>query len=386
MLASRGNLGSRMLPEEVRLRFFSVRAAVCSDHAGVLSFCRELFGLFEEAESVPGYVLEILSIGPGSWRVRDPMLDAVIDEPAWLPGLVSSRLLETVGNEVEDHDLFHGAALSRGGAGLILAGESGLGKSTLTLRLLARGWRYLSDEVAALERKGGRLVPFPKAIEVRPGPALDLGSMESGPRRGDGKAVRRADELFPGCAGGPCTPAAVVFLEPSQPRIPPAAPGTLRLVVNRRVEGLAGALAEVRGIQEVAWEERPGELPVLAVRHAGCAAWRLDDVLGAHGVLILNSSAEPVAPADFDTEPGLEPISAHAGVDQLLRRFRGRRALERRMSASAGFVGLFTGLYERLRQARFYRLRVGRLEPTIEILERLVEGASDRHGAVRHEA
>lgn len=50
--------------------------------------------------------------------------------------------------------LLHAAALARGRRAVVLAGDSGAGKSTLCAALVARGWRYLTDERAALDAKG----------------------------------------------------------------------------------------------------------------------------------------------------------------------------------------------------------------------------------------
>lgn len=61
----------------------------------------------------------------------------------------------------------HAATLSRYGQGVVLAGSPGSGKSTLAAGLLARGWRYLSDEFALIDPKTLNVQPFPKAICIK---------------------------------------------------------------------------------------------------------------------------------------------------------------------------------------------------------------------------
>lgn len=56
----------------------------------------------------------------------------------------------------------HAAALEVGGRALLLAGDSGIGKSTLAAQLLKRGCRVLSDDVVALD------ISDPHAPLVRP--------------------------------------------------------------------------------------------------------------------------------------------------------------------------------------------------------------------------
>jgi hypothetical protein len=70
---------------------------------------------------------------------------------------------------VRTHFLIHAAALSCGDQGIVLAGDPGYGKSTLTLALVNRGCRFLSDEFAALGRGDGLLYPFPRSLQISPG-------------------------------------------------------------------------------------------------------------------------------------------------------------------------------------------------------------------------
>jgi HprK-related kinase A len=67
----------------------------------------------------------------------------------------------------------HAASLARMGQAVIFAGDSGRGKSTLSAALLARGWKYLSDEFALVQTETLRLHPFPKAVCLKEG-AFDV--------------------------------------------------------------------------------------------------------------------------------------------------------------------------------------------------------------------
>ncbi|MBI3448527.1 MAG: hypothetical protein HY049_06395 [Acidobacteria bacterium] len=76
-------------------------------------------------------------------------------------------LLEAIMDAVEASVVVHGAAVSLGKTGVILAGPAMAGKSTLALELLRLGYTFLSDDAAPLERRSGLLVPFPRAVGVR---------------------------------------------------------------------------------------------------------------------------------------------------------------------------------------------------------------------------
>ncbi|MHC4100250.1 MAG: hypothetical protein ACYSW1_05115 [Planctomycetota bacterium] len=67
----------------------------------------------------------------------------------------------------------HAASMAHGDKGIVLAGNSGTGKSTLAAALLARGWKYFCDEFALIDPETLRLHPFPKAVCVKAG-AFDM--------------------------------------------------------------------------------------------------------------------------------------------------------------------------------------------------------------------
>jgi Coenzyme PQQ synthesis protein D (PqqD) len=61
-----------------------------------------------------------------------------------------------------------GAVAGRGGA-LVLPGISGSGKSTLTAALVQAGLDYLSDDIAPLDGRTGRVLPVPFALSLKEG-------------------------------------------------------------------------------------------------------------------------------------------------------------------------------------------------------------------------
>lgn len=64
--------------------------------------------------------------------------------------------------------VLHAAAVERAGRALLLAGDSGAGKSSLSLALLGEGWRLTTDDLAAVTPEGA-LLPFPTPISLKPG-------------------------------------------------------------------------------------------------------------------------------------------------------------------------------------------------------------------------
>lgn len=76
-------------------------------------------------------------------------------------------LLGAITDSVGGSLMLHGAAVSIGGAGVILAGPAFAGKSTLVVELMKRGALFMSDDAAPIDRKTGLLHSYPRAIGIR---------------------------------------------------------------------------------------------------------------------------------------------------------------------------------------------------------------------------
>ncbi len=123
---------------------------------------------------------------------------------------------------------FHAAAVAIGGEGVMIVGEKGAGKSTLSLALAAHGHDFFGDEIAAVRTEGFELAPFRRALSVRAGPQAPqveeklrskCCTMETFP---DGTVRSRATakELFPAVGARPRPLRRVFFLRgfEQQPR------------------------------------------------------------------------------------------------------------------------------------------------------------------------
>lgn len=63
--------------------------------------------------------------------------------------------------------LLHAAVLERNGRAIILPGDPGAGKSTLTAALALSGYRLLSDEMSMIDRDTGLLVPLTRPVSLK---------------------------------------------------------------------------------------------------------------------------------------------------------------------------------------------------------------------------
>ncbi|CAN5209774.1 HprK-related kinase A [soil metagenome] len=63
--------------------------------------------------------------------------------------------------------MLHAAVLERRGACVIMPGEPGAGKSTLTAALMLSGWRLLSDELTLVDRDDGRIAALARPVSLK---------------------------------------------------------------------------------------------------------------------------------------------------------------------------------------------------------------------------
>lgn len=108
--------------------------------------------------------------GEQVWRMATRGPDLVMASDAPWPYLVGATLVHRTMSAQPNVLFVHAAALEIGGAGVLLVGPTGSGKTTLSVGLAVRGSRFLSDEVGAIRLDELSLLPFPRAAGVRPGP------------------------------------------------------------------------------------------------------------------------------------------------------------------------------------------------------------------------
>lgn len=115
----------------------------------------------------------------------------------------------------------HAAGVCLGGAGMLMPGTSGAGKTTLTLALLRGGWEVLSDDMLFLaqgavhERDDIRVLAFPDAIDITEATAgffPELQDWIRQPRaRGRVKHQLRFEAVYGRRFAWSCKPSVLVF-------------------------------------------------------------------------------------------------------------------------------------------------------------------------------
>lgn len=311
-----------------------------------------------------------LVAGGKAYRVRDP------DVIKWAFGILTYLVLL----QVRSHYLVHAGCVARDGLGIVIAGDSRMGKTTLVSHLVTRGFGFLSDELAPISRTEAWVEPFPRRLSIRKGPAEALFGKDAEAiiyeTRDDFRTLVGIEDLAGAPAASRVPLRAAVFLT-TQPegevRTAMKFDGKLRVTFTDMPGALEEGLRAMAGVEVeevIESEEFPGM--VLGIQEPTKLLPRLRALADEQGVEFAEFKYESVDGPSFDAEPLLVPIPATAGVIELVKKMPGsfKRAL-----AEDRFDGKLSNMIEELsgvvREVKFYRLSPGRLEQMLDLVEGL---------------
>jgi hypothetical protein len=333
-------------------RFFDASFHLESDTAGFLAQFGEAYRRFRVDQLAGAPVYRVLLAGEPTLAMDNQTICAS-DRDA-LSQYALNAILNAATARVRSHFLFHAAALrSAAGQGVILAGGAGMGKTTLTLALLERGFGFLSDDVAAVRRSDGRLEPFPRRLGLR--------VPDGGPGH---KHLLDVKEIAPSC------PAHVLFVlaDPtaSQDR------SDWYLVLDRLDEPLlAGiqAISVVRRARVVRGDPYPAVRLDLVPGAMPSAEGEIEAVCREHQALLFDVVQGRETPPDYSCEPCLTSLPVTDAARDLLHHVKGGpRSAMIRHEFSGSATRLYMALVDLAAAMDCYRVNVGRLNDMVEII------------------
>ena len=357
-------------------RFFDQDIEICSDNKETIELMDSMYKRFnvkagkKYAQSTRYEVLT--SSLPGKKSViRTNGYCREIEHAAYVPSIAHGIIMRQTLSKVRSHLLFHAAALSNHNRGIIIVADSGCGKTTLTLALMTRGFRFLSDEIAALSLSDGQLVPYYRCLWIRSGTinalrrfGLDYPDHESVRRTGDREAVHVSGKSL----GHACRLDYVVFLTIPSDRDK----GLCFVTVDRIGKKLLSDLQATAEVEEVINplsgmhpKKTDSRFPVLKVRTE--LLYKVYDFCERNGVLILDAKEEDKEHCLFDSKPEIQKISKLTGAMELLRSFYGSRNSELfRKDFKRGPAQLIEPIIKLTRNTKFFRISPGKLNLMVE--------------------
>jgi hypothetical protein len=306
----------------------------------------------------------------------------ILDEEIWpLPasdlrqGYVYDSILSRIVAGVRSHFLIHAGVVAAGDKGIILAADSGHGKTTLVLELVRRGFKFLSDEMAALGRTDRRVHPFPRSLRIRPATLNLAGFPEAaiGALEWLGKLLLDIDQIQPGSMGEAAAISHIIILK--DPAAPPEQTAVdpdreLGVLVNRLDDALLAAVDQIEGTTEVHRDVERGypTIRLRAVRRMAVLS-RIEALCREQRVLIIDISKRAETQPVFDSPARLEAIPKSQAVLELLRRFQGGHQSALLQDEFGGSSArLFMELATVIGQAKCYQLFVGPLREMADLV------------------
>jgi hypothetical protein len=294
---------------------------------------------------------------------------------------IYDRFLNAIFDRARHHAVLHAAAVARDASGCsLIAGPTGHGKTSMTLELVDRGFRFLSDDYAPMDLESGHVSAYPRTVGIvvegnAPVPTRfrEAAAAPEIPRLLGKSLVDVGDVLGDGVLLQESVPVRHVFVLDAGVSRQPVEVSKIEFGVwPEAVEEVEQRLSSIDGVSVVARSDRD-DITVwrVEVRHGELSAPDLSALLDEKYVAFSYGRTEPRP--DFDAEPRLDPLTRRETATFLCREMqnrRGRGELMRRFGGDT--TALFLGVAGALVGARCWKLTVGRLEPTVDLIQQAV--------------
>lgn len=354
-----------------RYRFFNHQFELRSDHQETLTLMDAIFRRFAVKDNRNGgdiYQYEVITHADGRAVIHTPDHHFPVDSPTLLPSLAHGVILRNTLAQVSSHLLFHAASLSYQGKGIILAADSGCGKTTLALALVRQGFKFLSDEVAALGFSSGELAPYPRCLWVRAGTyqlfqqlGWEMPTHCAASEISNRVAMHLSSELL----GKNCQPRQLIIIQ----RPDAGDERMCRITLNRMSKRLLTSLQNI-GIQPEIIPSETLSLPCFRVKEKHIN--KIHETCERHGILVLDIDVTAVVASYYENAPKLQEISKLTAAFALLRSFVGSyRSVFIQQHCQGSAVGLIKPLVKMLAPVKCYQLTPGRLDHSVEIIHAL---------------
>lgn len=156
------------------IRLLDSTFSFASEDERWIDLLRKLWGPFTVTPSSPGSLpVSIERMGRG-WRMRIDAATEVAGERVWdfaasIRLALENHALDTTNRVVG----LHAAVVTDDRGALLLVGGVGVGKTTLAIGFIERGWRFSSDDVAPIDTTTGDIIRFPRPVGIKGGEAFE---------------------------------------------------------------------------------------------------------------------------------------------------------------------------------------------------------------------
>lgn len=362
----------------LRLRFFDTVVSIRSDTDQYQTLFAQMYQrfLFDQTSSAPDLTFTILTSADNAWG--HPVL-LVKDQVLPIPneGFAYESILSTIIAHIRSHILIHAGVVTYRDQSIIIAADSGHGKTTLVLTLLRRGCNFLSDEMAALGRTDNQVHPFPRSLRLRPDTLKRVGfedALQQDISMWWDKLLVDIEQIKPDCMGKSTKLSHIIFLKDPQASPDDETQQQLGLLVDRIDETLITSIEALEGVHDVVTGTDRGYnyIKLRAVSRTSSIP-KIEQLCQQQKIVLLDIVKRKPKPPTFEAEPYLEQIPSSRATLELLRHFRGgyhSNLVQQDFGGSS--KQMFIELMPIVGQATCHHLYVGSLSKMANLVSQLV--------------
>ncbi len=373
--------------EPLRLGFFDVEAIIHSDSDDYLNLFHQMYRRFrldEYSPQRPRSTIKIIlfTLPQNPWGKPVLIIDdevRFLNTSRLLEGYVYETVFHTIISRVTSHYLIHAGVVAYKDQGIILSADSGHGKTTLVLELIRRGFKFLSDEMAALSRTDHAIYPFPRSLRIRPGTLERAGFPK--PRvdapKWLGKWILDIDEIQANSLGDKTPLKYIIILRNSTQ--PPREQENIRhrelgILVDHVDASLLDAIRRIDGVIDIQIGQNYNyPLLTLYATDRSPLLSKVEAICREQQILILEVIKRHEEHPSFESPVRLEKITQSQGAMELVRRFQGgHKSALLREEFNGSSTRLFVELATIIDRANCYQLFVGNLTDMADQVCKLV--------------
>lgn len=344
---------------------------VSSDSRHFIESLRSLYRRLEisQIDDVPDVnVLNVALVTQPSPEQGEPAL--IINSAIWhhpdatiLEDLASEVILSQALSRVTTHYLIHAAVVSLNNKGVIIVAESGHGKTTLSIKLMLSGFKFLTDEIAALGRFDRLIQPFPRSLRVKPGTLelLGLSQLENRKVTWGDKILLDVEDIVEGSLGEAASIDYIFFVKDPQQRDIPEHSQELGILINRLDENTLSELLKLDNIKGLRQEQVFG-YPLLKfhTEHRMKVLSCVEKICQKHGILILDVYKRVLTQPKFDAPVQVEPLPPSQAALELLRQFQpGHKSRLIQEEHSGSLTRMYMELTRLISRSKCHRISPG---------------------------
>jgi len=277
-------------------------------------------------------------------------------------------------DRLENYIVLHAGVVTRGGRALVIYGQSGFGKTTLTMELLRRGYGFMSDEFCPIRISDFLIEPFERQIGLKKNSPFYSLFNDQPLFSQDKDGTRSIDSVFSSVPVQPCRAAAFIEINPvyNQDICPP---GGVALDICMCHDGtdVLSALRALPGVDITGPLKKEGQ-PAYRV-----TALDRHNFIGSFNTLWAeyNNDIFSVFPykgeiETFDCAPSLDPVPAFKALTSLTSNIVNRCPTSRLLQNHGGKTGsLVMLLGSILQNTPCYSIQPGHLKEMADLIDDL---------------